>query len=782
MDRNVLNVFVASPGDLSQERDLLKQKVERLNKIIGRNLGWHIELFGWEDTLPGANRPQSLINKDVEICDLFIGLLWKRWGQPTGTTDSGFKEEFDIALKRKDNSNIPEIWLYLKKIDSDLLADPGDQLKKVLSFREWLIDSKCLLFKEFASHTQWSELIYDHLLTYIIELNSTKETKIKQDRNSKKEQSTYLKKEEPKRGSIDEFLKIISNKIETNTFFELGYWEKARLMMLGQALYSESHKIEFLGNHELNICYSARNEWILTPTEKFYLLKSSLSYEFDHRPIWFWFKDDNIKTIKTMLVEIIKETNNSQLTYRSFYLLNKFSYEFEFETIWEIISNEDFEHSTKLIESISYNHELLNALLQKDLEAKVLSNHTKKIIVFQLAKVKIKKKPTIEIEKILNSQTHIDDETTKLIIQYIDKIDLSVLQEYVKTSNTKLREAFLKKIFKERLLSKQDANYFLKDNNSNIRRIALEFLIESGQSYSPNEINDICKSILNENDFIIQKSFSKKSFPDLIESIWYLSNNGSIAYKELSETYYNDFKDTIFQNLEDNFKTWFEKSKSSLHNIYSKEIVNSLFDSIDESTKQFVINRYINISLEALNNSNSRYAIKYARKYLLESSDQSIISTSLKLLFNHGKRSDAKLILENFNKFDEKNVREYAIKVALRLAPGIRGIVNTVMTYKNGECLQIGLDYLYTIKPKSRIKNFKDYLYNEDDSIRLKSLFILTSMLSTKQLEKLLNTYPNNGKKYYYDVVTWLDRILYSGEFLSKLYVKEFEKNISAVL
>lgn len=80
MERKIFHIFLASPGDLADERKLVKENVERINKIIGRTINWQIELLGWEDTLPGANRPQELINKDVELCDLFLGILWKRWG------------------------------------------------------------------------------------------------------------------------------------------------------------------------------------------------------------------------------------------------------------------------------------------------------------------------------------------------------------------------------------------------------------------------------------------------------------------------------------------------------------------------------------------------------------------------------------------------------------------------------------------------------------------------------------------------------------------------------
>ena len=91
MTRKVLTVFLASPGDLDAERKAARHAVERVNKNVAKHLGWHVDLVGWEDTLPGHGRPQALINRDVDSCDLFIGVLWQRWGQETGKYSSGFE-------------------------------------------------------------------------------------------------------------------------------------------------------------------------------------------------------------------------------------------------------------------------------------------------------------------------------------------------------------------------------------------------------------------------------------------------------------------------------------------------------------------------------------------------------------------------------------------------------------------------------------------------------------------------------------------------------------------
>ena len=72
--------------------------VTEVNRLV-KKIDWSIDLLGWEDTLPGYGRPQALINRDVEQCNLFIGLLWRTWGTPPAldsTFSSGFEEEFRL--------------------------------------------------------------------------------------------------------------------------------------------------------------------------------------------------------------------------------------------------------------------------------------------------------------------------------------------------------------------------------------------------------------------------------------------------------------------------------------------------------------------------------------------------------------------------------------------------------------------------------------------------------------------------------------------------------------
>jgi hypothetical protein len=166
----VIQVFVASPGDLGEERMVFRSVVDEVNKIKARSLGYSIEPLGWEDTLPGKGRPQALINEDVRKCHLFVLLLWKRWGTFSGQYSSGTEEEFEIARALNEKTQgVPEIWLYFKSIPEYMLADPGEQLQKVLKFRTKIEAERSFLYRMFDDPPQWEPMFREHLCRWLDE-------------------------------------------------------------------------------------------------------------------------------------------------------------------------------------------------------------------------------------------------------------------------------------------------------------------------------------------------------------------------------------------------------------------------------------------------------------------------------------------------------------------------------------------------------------------------------------------------------------------------------------
>ena len=91
-----IQVFIASPGDLSAERNAFRDAIHQLNVGFGDGANVEFEALGWEDTLSSiGRRSQSVINEEIDRCDVFILTLYRRWGQeaPDAEPYSSYTEE-----------------------------------------------------------------------------------------------------------------------------------------------------------------------------------------------------------------------------------------------------------------------------------------------------------------------------------------------------------------------------------------------------------------------------------------------------------------------------------------------------------------------------------------------------------------------------------------------------------------------------------------------------------------------------------------------------------------
>lgn len=166
----VLNVFLASPDDLAPERAAAEELVNNMNKHLLGAHRWQVMLYRWEDAAPGYGRPQNIINKAVDECALFIGMLWEKWGQPIGDYSSGFEEEYERALSRRKTGPAPDIWLVFKTIEPGKLKDPGTQLSKVLSFRDKQRSLNEVLYREIIGVDDWKENLQNWLWSHVAKL------------------------------------------------------------------------------------------------------------------------------------------------------------------------------------------------------------------------------------------------------------------------------------------------------------------------------------------------------------------------------------------------------------------------------------------------------------------------------------------------------------------------------------------------------------------------------------------------------------------------------------
>lgn len=148
-DYQKLRIFIASPGDVAEERERVTRVVNAMNRSggIAERLGLTLEPLAWDThASPDAGRPEGVILNQLNPAEwhVFIGILWTRFGTRTGKVDpatgadfkSGTEEEFKEALQYREKAGTgwPKIMFYRCLRPPDLLELDGRQYQLVQDF------------------------------------------------------------------------------------------------------------------------------------------------------------------------------------------------------------------------------------------------------------------------------------------------------------------------------------------------------------------------------------------------------------------------------------------------------------------------------------------------------------------------------------------------------------------------------------------------------------------------------------------------------------------------
>lgn len=294
--RQVVSVFLASPGDLKEEREIAKGVVARFNKQYSRFFNLTVELVIWEDVPSSHGRPQEIINRDhLARCELFVGMLHERWGSDTGKYSSGFEEEFTISEESLKASGRPAMGVLFKHVDEGRRKDPGKELAKVLAFKESIGDR--ILHKTFNGDAEFKEHLEDILVAHVLGLKVKHAKQAAEDVQSNREAGPTAGAEAP---SEEEgvpqlpaegiaFLRAFAAKAQgTSEASPLTRVEIARFRLLS-TLVSEGNDDGELGVHDANTLFTHRGDLDFADRECFGLIDTGLArFKSENVPLWHW--------------------------------------------------------------------------------------------------------------------------------------------------------------------------------------------------------------------------------------------------------------------------------------------------------------------------------------------------------------------------------------------------------------------------------------------------------------------------------------------------------------
>src|SRR3712207_1752082 len=99
----IFRVFIASPSDVKRERMMCRSVIEEINRTWHSTHNLYLVPVMWEyDAFPGVGvDSQAVLNSEIgNDYDIFVGIMWARFGTPTGRADSGTEEEYERAYEK----------------------------------------------------------------------------------------------------------------------------------------------------------------------------------------------------------------------------------------------------------------------------------------------------------------------------------------------------------------------------------------------------------------------------------------------------------------------------------------------------------------------------------------------------------------------------------------------------------------------------------------------------------------------------------------------------------
>lgn len=120
-----ISILISCPGDVTEEKELIIRKCKDFTESNFGRSNISFTILDWKGFVGQCGiRPQEQLNSYFGTYDVYIGILWKRFGTKTGAVnaegieyESGTEEEFDIAIECFKSCGTPKIYFFIKCYD-----------------------------------------------------------------------------------------------------------------------------------------------------------------------------------------------------------------------------------------------------------------------------------------------------------------------------------------------------------------------------------------------------------------------------------------------------------------------------------------------------------------------------------------------------------------------------------------------------------------------------------------------------------------------------------------
>lgn len=247
-----IKVVISYPSDVDKEKEIIVRLCDTLSNRIFSKKNIHIKPIEWAKDVPRiitGEGPQAIIDKDFEKqdYDIYIGILWKRFGEPQANGLTPTEGEFEDAIKRYKKTGRPLITFFFKK--EKFYPDNEYETSQFLELQKFKERVGSLgLYDSFTEDLEFQEKAFVCIQDFIEKLTIAKDAQISFERIKFPEVNNYITRSvcPATEYKPDDFW-IIGDKLKKDIINIVKL--KNRITLIGDAGCGKTFELERIANH-----------------------------------------------------------------------------------------------------------------------------------------------------------------------------------------------------------------------------------------------------------------------------------------------------------------------------------------------------------------------------------------------------------------------------------------------------------------------------------------------------------------------------------------------------
>jgi hypothetical protein len=802
VDADGFRIFLASPSGLDQYRRAARETFEHVRLTIASPRAIDFDPIGWEDIPAGFGRPQGVINAKLDECNVLIGILGKQLGTPTGEAESGFVEEYERMAARARAGEPVSIRIYPLRLADEDLADPGDKLKSVLSFRDQLY--RDVLVTEVGGVKDFALRLYRDLVALVLEADDRRRERgdgaAAPVRTSKRPSPEQEPADEAARqlkeilGEAASEVPGLPERFRTDQFAlaRLGLW-----LSTWEGWYFTN---ETYGVHQLNRLFRMRSEVALSPLEERHVLRAMCAQP-QSAPGWGLVGYDE-GHVAPELLTIATGDREDAARIGGFELLDadavdswlaRDDVEVNRARVFETLDRQIGEQSDGVRAAIVAFAERMGGAEATDFLSRLAErDETRRLASTALIRLLAGERSELVFTVAADTDTdaELDDTTLAALSEVGAAAPVEGLELLAGARDRKLRLLAIRLLRSHGAGATAALEAQLEAPDDAVAVAAFQALCEvTGSStyaagiylkLSSRESLKLSAELRRARDRTLATA-------DLQSSLDWLDITTATAYQVLAEDRWEEFKDTVRSDLADRFENFAAESRAQFTARIGSEVVEALqahspqlATVTDTGLREDVDSKLVTQLNELLEGGewNERVFARAALAGLalngetqdaglvrpwLDSEHRELKEAAALALGRVGTTADVAGLLELCRA--ERN--DLYARAALQLSPGVSGAAVALVDSNDGRVALRAARHFCSHSSDLSEHTIVLLLHHPNGDVRRVGLSCALETHDDDGLQELLERY-TASERYFYNVVVWLDRVLFGPGYLKE--------------